>query len=170
VRIQLILKAILSTILLPGLAIVLVPYLLLARSGGTVWPSLAVLPVFSFILCFLATGTLIHCIWGFAVHGKGTLTPLDPPEVLVIRGAYRYTRNPMYTAVVIALLSEAMFFASAAILIWAVLAFALFHLFVLLYEEPHLRRQFGTAYEEYCRGVPRWGIRPRPFTPSEAAS
>lgn len=125
------------------------------------------LSVVAGIVGLVGTGELLHCIWGFAVHGKGTLAPLDPPKVLVVREAYGYTRNPMYVAVVVVLVSEAVFFGSTALLIYAGIGFLGFHLFVLGYEEPHLRRQFGTLYDQYCRAVARWGIRFRPYTPSD---
>ncbi len=166
-QVQLVLRALLSTILLPGVGIVLVPYWILSQSAETVWPGLSVLSALASILGLLGTGALLHCIWGFAVHGKGTLAPLDPPRILVVRGAYRCTRNPMYVAVVVVLVSEAIFFSSSALLIYAVIGFLSFHLFVLHHEEPHLRRQFGSSYDEYCRAVPRWGIRFPPYTPSE---
>jgi protein-S-isoprenylcysteine O-methyltransferase Ste14 len=167
---QLILKAILFTVLMPGVGIVLVPYSILSQSAEIVWPGPSVLSVSVAMLGLLGMATLLQCIWSFALHGKGTLAPLDPPKVLVVRGAYRCTRNPMYVAVVVVLVSEAIFFGSSALLIYAGIGLLIFHLFVLRYEEPHLRRQFGTSYDEYCRAVPRWGITFPPYTPSEGAT
>ncbi|MCI0515308.1 isoprenylcysteine carboxylmethyltransferase family protein [candidate division KSB1 bacterium] len=104
-------------------------------------------------------GFLISCIWDFAAHGQGTLAPMAPPKVLVTHGFYRYTRNPMYLGVLGILLSEALFFSSLSLLIYPALILGSFHLFVVGYEEPHLRREFGEAYTAYCRTTPRWGVR-----------
>jgi protein-S-isoprenylcysteine O-methyltransferase Ste14 len=65
-------------------------------------------------------------------------------------------RNPMYIGVLLAVLGECAAFASRDLLVYALIVWTLFHLFVMLYEEPTLRRQFGPAYEDYCRRVSRW--------------
>jgi protein-S-isoprenylcysteine O-methyltransferase Ste14 len=62
----------------------------------------------------------------------------------------------MYVAVLWALLGEAVFFGSATLLVVAAVAFLCFHLWVLGYEEPTLRRKFGESYKRYCRAVSRW--------------
>ena len=96
------------------------------------------------------------CAWDFATHGRGSPAPVAPPKQLVARGLYRHVRNPMYVGVAAILLGEALLFASLALLWYAVAIVFGFNLFVLLYEEPTLRRKFGDAYERYCRAVPRW--------------
>jgi protein-S-isoprenylcysteine O-methyltransferase Ste14 len=92
----------------------------------------------------------------FAVAGRGTPAPIDPPKELVRRGLYRFTRNPMYVGVASVLIGEAWLFASRAMAVFALGVVTMFHLFVLFYEEPTLRRTFGDAYERYCAAVPRW--------------
>jgi protein-S-isoprenylcysteine O-methyltransferase Ste14 len=109
----------------------------------------------------LATGlvgaaVLLWCVIDFARLGRGTLAPIDPPTVLVRRGLYRVVRNPMYVGVVTLLVGEALLFGSAAIAVWAALLAIAFHLRVLRYEEPVLRRTFGADFDAYCREVPRW--------------
>jgi protein-S-isoprenylcysteine O-methyltransferase Ste14 len=99
---------------------------------------------------------LAACIFEFARSGRGTLSPVDAPRHLVVRGLYRYVRNPMYIGAGLALLGAALFYGSLSILIYAGLFFLATHLFVVLYEEPTLRRTFGSAYEEYYRQVRRW--------------
>jgi protein-S-isoprenylcysteine O-methyltransferase Ste14 len=111
----------------------------------------------------LGAGIVLHCIWGFAFRGGGTLAPIAPPNVLVTTGLYRYTRNPMYLGVFTVLSSEALFFEKAVLLIYAVIMLAIFHLFVVLHEEPRLKKYFGEQYKEYCRVVPRWRVALRPF-------
>jgi protein-S-isoprenylcysteine O-methyltransferase Ste14 len=94
--------------------------------------------------------------WGFALRGKGTPAPIDPPKKLVEEGPYRIVRNPMYWSVAFVLLGEALVFHSLTLAGLAAALFAGANLFVLFYEEPVLRRKFGAEYEDYCRRVPRW--------------
>jgi protein-S-isoprenylcysteine O-methyltransferase Ste14 len=95
-------------------------------------------------------------VWEFASSGRGTLSPVDPPQELVVRGLYRYVRNPMYLGVTTILLGEALLGRSRGLLIYWAAWFALANLFVMLYEEPALRRRFGPSYDEYARRVSRW--------------
>lgn len=158
-RLNLVLRAIFYTITIPGIAALLLPYQILLWTGFSNYPEASSLQTFKLIIWFLFICMLLYCIWGFAFYGKGTLAPIDPPKELVVHGLYRYTRNPMYVAVMGILLSEAWFFGSLGILIYAVIAFILFNLFVVYYEEPKLLEQFGDSFKEYQRKVPRWLIR-----------
>lgn len=108
------------------------------------------------VIIALGAGILIWCIYAFAKQGRGTLSPLDPAQHLVVRGLYRYVRNPMYVGVMIILLGETLLFGSLKMLGYAALVFVLFNFFIRLHEEPHLRRQFGHEYEDYCNKVGRW--------------
>jgi protein-S-isoprenylcysteine O-methyltransferase Ste14 len=99
---------------------------------------------------------LALCIVEFARSGKGTLSPLDPPRTLVVRGLYRYVRNPMYLSVTLIILGEAMLMRSSAMVVYWAIWFIWVNVFVVGYEEPTLRRMFGASYEEYTRRVGRW--------------
>ena len=99
---------------------------------------------------------LAMCIVEFARSGRGTLSPLDPPRELVVRGLYRYVRNPMYLSVTTIVLGEALLTRSSALAVYLALWFASANLFVIGYEEPTLRQMFGRSYEEYTRRVGRW--------------
>lgn len=96
------------------------------------------------------------CAWDFTFAGRGTPAPIDPPKELVVRGLYRYVRNPMYVGILSILLGEAFFFASQRVFEYAVVAFIFFFLFVVFYEEPILREKFGESYLQYCEDVSRW--------------
>lgn len=98
----------------------------------------------------------LWCIFTFATIGRGTPAPFDPPRRLVIRGPYRFVRNPMYIGAGLALAGAALFYQS-----WPLLGYAGFfllatHLFVISYEEPTLQRMFGQDYDSYSRKVRRW--------------
>lgn len=106
----------------------------------------------------IAAGAALYlwCAWDFATAGRGTPAPVDPPKVLIARGLYRFTRNPMYVGVLSVLLGEALLFSSPALLGYTGAVFLLFHLFIVFYEEPALGRQFGENYRTYRAAVPRW--------------
>jgi protein-S-isoprenylcysteine O-methyltransferase Ste14 len=103
-------------------------------------------------------GALVYlwCAWDFVFAGKGTPAPIDPPRALVVRGLYRKVRNPMYVGVMSILVGEAVIFESWKLLGCGAVFGLAAHLFVVFYEEPTLKKKFGTAYEEYCQAVPRW--------------
>jgi protein-S-isoprenylcysteine O-methyltransferase Ste14 len=115
-------------------------------------------PLHLLALVLIGSGAilLVACVWEFARSGRGTLSPADPPRALVVRGLYRWVRNPMYLAVTMIVLGEATLARSAALLAYWALWFTAVNLFVLGYEEPALRRQFGSSYEAYTRRVGRW--------------
>jgi protein-S-isoprenylcysteine O-methyltransferase Ste14 len=104
----------------------------------------------------LGAGLLAACVWEFARSGRGTLAPLDPPTQLVVRGLYRYVRNPMYLSVTTIVCGELLLTRSLALFTYWVIWFACVNLFVIGYEEPTLRRQFGASYERYTEAVARW--------------
>lgn len=101
----------------------------------------------------------------FAIQGLGTPAPVLPPRRLVVSGLYRYVRNPMYVGVSATIFGQSLLFGDARVLEYGVMVWLGFHLFVLGYEEPKLRETFGEEYLEFCRKVPRWIPRPRPWTP-----
>jgi protein-S-isoprenylcysteine O-methyltransferase Ste14 len=108
---------------------------------------------------------LASCILEFARAGRGTLAPVDAPRKLVVRGLYRYVRNPMYLSVTGIVLGEALMARSGPLLLYWAGFFAAANLFVIAYEEPALRRRFGDPYTRYTervgRWLPRFGPRPR---------
>jgi len=104
---------------------------------------------------------VVACVVSFALIGKGTPAPYDPPRRLVVRGPYRWVRNPMYWGAALALGGAALFYQSVALFAYALLFLVVMHALVLGYEEPTLRGSFGSEYEEYCRRVSRW----LPFAP-----
>jgi len=156
----LVVRALLAFLALPGSATLLVPWLLLRWGGDGLVPRWVRLA--GAVPLALGVLLLLRCVIDFARVGRGTLAPIDPPRVLVRRGLYRLMRNPMYVAVLTILVGEVLVFASWAIAAWAAVLAVAFHLRVIWYEEPVLRRTFGPAFDDYCRTVPRWIPRRRP--------
>jgi protein-S-isoprenylcysteine O-methyltransferase Ste14 len=98
----------------------------------------------------------------FTFVGKGTLAPIDAPVFLVRAGPYQWVRNPMYIAVLMIILSEALLFHALVLVGYALVVGTAMHLFVVFVEEPSLRRQFAESYETYLHTVPRWVPRRSP--------
>lgn len=152
---RLFLKNVLFTILVPGTVAVFVPLRIVQRMGqASPWDSRRALPAVPFFI--LGTAIYFWCLWDFAVTGRGTPAPVDPPTQLVVRGLYRYVRNPIYVGVLLVITGWTVLYRSAAVLAYGVAVAVAFHLFVVLVEEPLLRRRFGEAYDAYCRTVHRW--------------
>ena len=151
---MLLLRSLFFTFLLPGTVTVLIPYWLVSsrfRVRDIHWFQYAGLP-----LILIGAAGLLGCVWQFFSEGHGTLAPIDAPKELVVRGLYKYVRNPMYVSVVTILVGEAIVFGSSVIIIEAVIFIALAYLFVVFYEEPSLRQRFGESYEKYSYRVGRW--------------
>ena len=154
---MLLLKTLLHTLLLPCTVIVWVPLLLLGGVRGALGAVRFGVPgVFGALFAACGLAVFVWCTSDFLTKGRGTPNPLDPPKFLVARGPYRWVRNPMYVCATLILFGEALVFDSPTLLLYALAVLVGFHLFVVLYEEPTLRRRFGTPYEDYCRAVPRW--------------
>lgn len=132
-----------------------------APEGITRWRWIAAVPsVFGFAVA-------LRCVWDFGRTGRGTPAPMVPPKRLVVVGFYRHVRNPMYVGFLTGWAGLWVVFgrASVAAVAVALAVLLVVALFVWLYEEPTLRKKFGAEYEEYCRNVPRWLPRLRPWSP-----
>ena len=150
-------------LLAPGTVAGLVPWWiagwrLAPPMGGLSW-------VRWFGVALIAVGVplLLDSFARFALQGRGTPAPVLPTEDLVVTGLYRYVRNPMYVGVVTVVLGQGLVIGSLPVLGYGALLALTFHLFVLAYEEPKLRRSFGAEYDRYCRNVSRWIPRLRPW-------
>lgn len=150
------LKTIIFTFLVPGTVTILVPYWLLSSPTAPQPMPLGVFRYFGVLPILFGAAIYFRCAWDFTFAGRGTPAPIDPPKELVVRGLYRYVRNPMYVGILSILLGEALLFASRRLFAYAAVAFVFFFLLVVLYEEPMLREKFGESYRQYCSRVPRW--------------
>jgi protein-S-isoprenylcysteine O-methyltransferase Ste14 len=151
-----------------GLLLVLVPARILERSGIVRPAHLGAVECAGIVMGVAGGALALWCVPTFAVVGRGTPAPFDPPRKLVIRGPYRYVRNPMYVGAALALCGAALFYRSIPLFGYAGLFLLATHLFVVWYEEPTLARLFGADYEAYRARVGRWrtrrstGAPPRP--------
>jgi protein-S-isoprenylcysteine O-methyltransferase Ste14 len=147
------LRSLLFLILAPGMVAGYIPLALL-RDGKQV--NTGFFGYLAIPLWVIGGMILLWSFWNFIVQGRGTPAPVDPPKDLVATGFYRYVRNPMYVAVLTIVMGHFLWFGYWSLLIYAAILFLAFHAFVTYYEEPTLKRNFGAAYEEYVKKVPRW--------------
>lgn len=108
------------------------------------------------VLMVLGAVVALACVATFTVRGKGTPAPFDAPREFVAIGPYRYVRNPMYVGASMMLAGYGLYAGSPSVLLLVAGGLALAHTFVILYEEPTLRKTFGQTYDDYCRAVRRW--------------
>ena len=148
-------KTAMFTAAVPGTVAILIPQWL--RSRGPVPGQVSlVLQILGVVVFTLGVAISLWCAWDFAMKGKGTPLPIDAPRALVVKGLYRYMRNPMYVGVALLIFGQAVYYYSRSVAFYGCAVLAGFTVFVRLYEEPHLRQVFGRQYEDYCRKVPRW--------------
>lgn len=155
-------------LLLPGSVTILLPVLILRRSRGTKYaarPRRPNDPLFWLALLLIGSGmgVIVWTVRLFATVGKGTPAPWDPPKRLVIRGPYRYTRNPMISGSLLTLIGETLLFRSVPLAILSAFFFLVNAIYFPLIEEKGLEIRFGKAYRRYKAHVPRWIPRLRPW-------
>jgi protein-S-isoprenylcysteine O-methyltransferase Ste14 len=139
-----------------GLLLVFLPAQLLDWSGVNRPTIMGVSQIIGAIVTLAGAALALWCVLTFALVGRGTPAPFDPPRRLVRSGPYRRVRNPMYIGAGLALGGAALFYRSLALLAYALGFMVAAHLFVILYEERSLARLFPKEYGEYRRRVRRW--------------
>lgn len=148
-------------VVFPGFVLIYVPLRMIAPEPRA---DLGAARYFALVLWIIGGATVIWCGREFAMRGLGTPAPFDPPQSLVISGLYRYVRNPMYLGAIAIVLGIALWIGSRSVLLYAMALWITFHLFVLVYEEPHLQRKFGDSYTRYRHQVRRWLPRFRAYS------
>ena len=146
-------------LLAPGSTAGLVPWLITGwHSAAPAWAE-----VIGAVVTGAGTALVVASFIQFVVEGRGTPAPVAPTQELVVGGLYRWVRNPMYLGVAAAIGGQALGFGSTGVALWLAAFVLAVSTFVVTYEEPTLRRTFGTSYEEYRRAVHRWIPRVRPW-------
>jgi protein-S-isoprenylcysteine O-methyltransferase Ste14 len=154
-------------VLAPGVVVGLIPWLLTRWQAREPLPYWAPMRVLGGLVLLAGLIVLIQAFVRFVLEGFGTPAPVAAPERLVVGGVYRYVRNPMYVAVLAAIVGQALLLGRLALLLYAAAIWLVVAAFVRFYEEPTLTRRFGADYEAYRCAVPAWWPRLRPWEPSE---
>jgi protein-S-isoprenylcysteine O-methyltransferase Ste14 len=149
-------RAIVYVSIFASLLFYFVPARILAEAGVVAPRHLGLLEAIGLGLTLAGASLTLWCIFTFIFAGKGTPAPFDPPRRLVVRGPYRWVRNPMYLGGVLAIAGASLYFRSAALAAYAAAFLVLAAIFVRFYEEPALERTFGEEYRRYRRDVRRW--------------
>ena len=161
-------KLLQTIIILPGTALVFIPltivWLTSASRWAAAWSGTGTASFWIGVLLLCAGLTLAGwTVTLFMRFGQGTPAPWDPPKKLVIRGPYRYVRNPMITSVLVMLLAEALLFRSWPLAVWLISFFLINAIYFPLVEEKGLEKRFGGDYLTYKGHVPRWFPRMTPW-------
>ena len=164
-RLFAILGSFLFLLIAPGFIAGVVPYWISRWHSGPAFTGSSALRILGMLLIIFGVPLLLDSFTRFALQGLGTPAPVFPTRHLVVTGLYRYVRNPMYVGVASIIFGQALYFRNIRVLEYGVVISLAFHLFILLYEEPTLRRTFDREYEEFCENVPRWIPRLTPWTP-----
>lgn len=149
-------RAVVYSSLFIGFLLLYLPGRVLARTGLSRPAAIGLPEVAALVLGGAGAALALWCILTFVTLGKGTPAPFDPPRRLVVRGPYRFVRNPMYLGAGLALAGAALFYRSWPLLGYAGLFLFAMHLFVVVYEEPILGQTFGEDYARYRTQVGRW--------------
>jgi protein-S-isoprenylcysteine O-methyltransferase Ste14 len=139
------------------------PYLLLSADIGFFTWELGAFRLLGVVPIVVGGVAMVWSGWDLTFAGRGTPAPFDPPTMFVARRLYRFVRNPMYLGDLLVLVGVSLLFESLILSIYALLMFCVFHLFVVVHEEPTLKRKFGESYENYHKVVPRWIPACRPY-------
>jgi protein-S-isoprenylcysteine O-methyltransferase Ste14 len=139
----------------PGMIGILIPHLI-ATSGGEPPPAPAPVRIVAMVLFFAGLAVLVWCFALFVIRGRGTPDPSKPPTHIVTSGPYRFSRNPMYVAVMTMVLGAFISTGHMGLAVYLVALMVIFHLRVTRFEEPWCARTFGSAFDDYRRRVPRW--------------
>jgi protein-S-isoprenylcysteine O-methyltransferase Ste14 len=146
------LKILVFTVLVPGTVAGYIPWTIVRDVPLELTP-LAIPAGFCFVV---GVAIYLWCAYDFGVAGRGTPAPIDAPKHLVVRGLYRYVRNPMYVGVMLVLAGWNLLYRTDTLMNYTLGAFVFFNLFIFFYEEPHLRRLFGEEYTAYRLRAGRW--------------
>jgi len=153
-------RSLIFTIFVPGTVAGLVPFWLAkSKIDAAMWGKSPVSQLSDILgYALVAIGGLIYlwCVYDFTFAGRGTPAIFDPPKKLVVRGLYKYVRNPMYVGVIALILGQVFLYGSPFVLLYAIGFAIVFMLFVKFYEEPHLSKKFGQNYLNYKARVNRW--------------
>jgi protein-S-isoprenylcysteine O-methyltransferase Ste14 len=155
-------RAVTYSTLFIGFFLVFLPARVMSFAANAAPPLVGALQALAIVVSVCGTLVAGSCIVTFALVGKGTPAPFDPPRRLVVRGPYRFVRNPMYLGAALAMAGAALYYQSLALLAYVAVFLLATHVFVGAYEEPTLRREFGSDYAAYCTHVHRW-LPGRPF-------
>ena len=155
--INLLLKNLFFTLLQPGSVVGLIPYFFLeGKIAAAFTERIRFIQFLGAGILLMGTFILLNCVLRFPYEANGTISPFVRSKKLLTTGLYNYSRNPMYIGVIMILVGESIFFKSGALWMYSFFVFIGFHLYLVLFEELRLRKDFGKEYDAYYKKVRRW--------------
>lgn len=148
----------------PGIVAGLIPWAISGWRWQPAFFGVTSLPWLGGALIVAGLPMLLDSFARFALEGLGTPAPVYPTDRLIATGLYRYMRNPMYVGLAAIIWGQALLIGNAWLVVYGAFVWLAFSLFVILYEEPTLRRSYGAQYDDYCAHVPRWLPRLSPYS------
>ena len=153
-------------LIVPGTFAVYLPWAIAHGRMGPPFLGLEASRWVGWLLVAAGAAVILEAQGRFVWKGFGTPAPIAPPSRLVVSGFYRHVRNPMYVAVTVLVIGEALVYAEPWLFAYAAALAVGFHLFILAYEEPTLRAKFPDDYPAFTAAVPRWLPRLTPWRPA----
>jgi len=148
---------------LPFLVAVVIPYFMYREGVALFRDQPVAARVAGGVLFCCGLPLQVYTMWLFKKYGQGTLAPWHPTQKLVIKGPYKYWRNPMITGVLLTLAGEGLFLNARPIFVWSVMFSIMNTAFFIFKEEPDMLERFGEPYARYKKHVPRWIPNLRPY-------
>jgi protein-S-isoprenylcysteine O-methyltransferase Ste14 len=146
------------------------PHKLISDENHTVIEQIGKIRFIGPILIVIGIIGVLPCIWNFIFDAKGSPHPWDTQKYLIVKGLYRYVRNPMYISWYLIIFGEALFFQSLDLLLYLSAWIVWFEIKVIFFEEPSLKKRFGETYEQYRKSVRRWIPRLTPYRENHSES
>jgi protein-S-isoprenylcysteine O-methyltransferase Ste14 len=151
-------------IIAPGTVAGLIPWAISEWHSRSALFGITLLPWLGGALIVAGIPAVFDSFARFALEGFGTPAPIYPTDRLIATGLYRHVRNPMYVGVVAVILGQALLLGDFRVIIYGAIVWLAFHTFIIVYEEPVLRRRYGQRFEDYCAHVHRWLPRLTPYS------
>lgn len=129
---------------------------LIDRRLGADWPFPEPLSWLAVVLLPLGLAVAFWSFWHLTIRGEGTPNPIRPPMKLVVRGPYRWSRNPMMVGGWVFGAGLALALRSLSLLVAYLVIAVIGIVYVRKVEEPRMLERFGEAYRSYAARVPRW--------------
>jgi len=153
-------RALIAFIMLPGIFSLIIPHFIAYFDPWKYDNQF----ISGLIIISIGLSIIFICVTSFYKTGKGTLAPWDPPKKIVVKGLYRFMRNPMYLGVVVLVIGWCVFYGSPILLLYTISLAIGFHIRVVRFEEPWLKKEFGDQWEKYHKNVHRWLPRITPWS------
>ena len=135
---------------------VFIPLKIINAENHTIFAEIGVLRFIGPAFIFVGLIGTLACYWNFIYDAKGAPLIEGMQKHLIVKGLYKYVRNPIYISWYLIIFGEAVYFQSLDLLLYLAGWMVFFQIKVVYSEEPYLSVTFGDSYESYRKSVRRW--------------